>query len=78
MAITLSTKAFEERHKKKPTGSHYWRFVGSGETTGRRKAKRLHLTVETDGPFPKAREAALESFRKAFGSNAEITVEVMP
>ena len=78
MAIELSTERWVEVHKTNPRGSHYWRFRAVGNTTGNRKWKALDWTMETDGPFPKARERALEGARKAFGVTADVTVALIP
>jgi hypothetical protein len=64
--IEVSTKRWEEAHNGKPRGEHYWRFRGDW------------LTVETDGPFPQARDRALERFRTRFGRQADLVVELVP
>jgi hypothetical protein len=76
--IRIVTDAYEARHGSKPRGSRYWVFTATGATTGRRKAKTLQWTLETDGPWREARDQALESARAAFGTTADINVEVRP
>lgn len=76
--LTVSTERFEQKRKEKPRGNHYWRFHAVGATTGRRKAKEVDWTYETDGPFPDAKKAALEAARRKFGKTATVTVELIP
>jgi hypothetical protein len=78
MAIEIDTSAWAKRNGVRPNGEHYWRFVGEGPTVGAGRAKHLHYTLETDGPWGEAKERALEAFRGAFGVTADITVRLMP
>ena len=75
--IQISTKRFEEEHGKRPS-SGFKRFAAVGATTGRRKAKALSWAHETDGPWSEVRERVLKAAREAFGTTADITVELLP
>jgi hypothetical protein len=78
MAIEIDTSAWTKRHGIRPSGEHYWKFVGEGATVGAGRATELNFSLETDGPWGEAKERALEAFRKAFGVTADITVRLMP
>lgn len=74
--IELSTIRWEESHKTKPRGAHYWRFRAEGKPSG--SDNTLSVTYETDGAFPVARDNALAYMRYRFGTRADVVVELLP
>ena len=71
MAITINTAQWEATHGKKPGGAYSWEFLCIHEKKG-------SYRLCTDGPYPKARDRALASFRSYFGSRATLEGELLP
>lgn len=69
VAITISTKRWEEAHGKAPRGRHFWEFSVSHPTKG-------VVLYSTDGEFASARDRALVAFRRTLGARAKLEGEL--
>lgn len=71
MAITISTTRWEEVHGRRPGGVYSWKFSCAHPEKG-------SYLMCTDGPYPRARDRALASFRDHFGARATLEGELLP
>ena len=69
MAIKFDTSPYVRLEKKEPRGSRMWRFLMLAEGQGPK-------TLNTDGPWPEAKKAAME-VAKSLGKR-DVVIEVHP